>query len=233
MSDSVWPHRQQPTRLPCPWDSPGKNTGMGCHFLLQCMKVKVKSFSYVWLFTTPWTAAHQAPPFMGFSRQEYWSGVPLPSPEFTCYLTIDNMFLLISLPHATGQGTKTLALKKKLLRVQKSLLKTATNSGKPGGLSKTSVWKSQSKCSSHYEFGAGKKKTCLSSVVCKISLVSKRERFLRCYPLYHSIPHLSFYLMPFSSFQDHKSTETGLHSSFKETRGSLDFSYSTTKWTSW
>ena len=34
------PHRRQPTRLPCPWDSPGKNTGVGCHFLLQCMKVK-------------------------------------------------------------------------------------------------------------------------------------------------------------------------------------------------
>ena len=34
------PHRWQPTRLPCPWDSPGKNTGVGCHFLLQCMKVK-------------------------------------------------------------------------------------------------------------------------------------------------------------------------------------------------
>ena len=36
----VRPHRRQPTRLPCPWDSPGKNTGVGCHFLLQCMKVK-------------------------------------------------------------------------------------------------------------------------------------------------------------------------------------------------
>ena len=43
MSDSVWPHRRQPTRLPCPWDSPGKNTGVGCHFLLQCMKVKSES----------------------------------------------------------------------------------------------------------------------------------------------------------------------------------------------
>ena len=43
MSDSVRPHRQQPTRLPCPWDSPGKNTGVGCHFLLQCMKVKRES----------------------------------------------------------------------------------------------------------------------------------------------------------------------------------------------
>ena len=43
MSDSVWPHRRQPTRLPCPWDSPGKSTGVGCHFLLQCMKVKSES----------------------------------------------------------------------------------------------------------------------------------------------------------------------------------------------
>ena len=37
------PHRQQPTRLPCPWDSPGKNTGVGCHFLIQCRKVKSES----------------------------------------------------------------------------------------------------------------------------------------------------------------------------------------------
>ena len=43
MSDSVWPHRRQPTRLRGPWDSPGKNTGVGCHFLLQCMKVKSES----------------------------------------------------------------------------------------------------------------------------------------------------------------------------------------------
>ena len=43
-------------------------------------KVKVKSLSRVWLLATPWTAAHQAALFMGFSRQEHWSGVPLPSP---------------------------------------------------------------------------------------------------------------------------------------------------------
>ena len=75
-------HRQQPTRLPRPWDSPGKNTGVGCRFLLRCMKVKVevKSLSRVQLLETLWTAAYQAPPSMGFSRQEYWSGVPLPSP---------------------------------------------------------------------------------------------------------------------------------------------------------
>ena len=43
MSDSVRPQRRQPTRLPRPWDSPGKNTGVGCHFLLQYMKVKSES----------------------------------------------------------------------------------------------------------------------------------------------------------------------------------------------
>ena len=43
VSNSVQPHRRQPTRLPCPWDSPGKNTGVGCHFLLQQMKVKSES----------------------------------------------------------------------------------------------------------------------------------------------------------------------------------------------
>ena len=82
---TVRPQRRQPTRLPHPGDSPGKNTGVGCHFLLQCMKVKsesevkMKSLSRIRLLAAPWTAAYQAPPPMGFSRQEYWSGVPLPS----------------------------------------------------------------------------------------------------------------------------------------------------------
>ena len=83
VSDSVRPQRRQPTRLPCPWDSPGKNTGVGCHFLLQCVKVKVKLLSRVRPSGTPWTVAFQAPLSMGFSRQEYWSGVPLPSPELS------------------------------------------------------------------------------------------------------------------------------------------------------
>ena len=43
--------------------------------------MKVKSLSHVRLFVTPWTAAHEAPPSMAFARQEYWSGVPLPSPR--------------------------------------------------------------------------------------------------------------------------------------------------------
>ena len=74
-------HRRRPTRLPRPWDSPGKNTGGGCHFLLQCIKVKVKMLSHIRLLATPRTAAYQASPSMGFSRQEYWSGLPLPSPN--------------------------------------------------------------------------------------------------------------------------------------------------------
>ena len=91
VSNSVRPHRWQPTRLCHPWDSPGKNTGVGCHSFSNAWKwkVKVKSLSCVWLFTTPWTAAHQAPPSMGFSRQEYWSGVPLASPR-----VISNIFLI-------------------------------------------------------------------------------------------------------------------------------------------
>ena len=135
MSDSVRPQKWQPARLPRPWDSPGKNTGVGCHFLLQCMKVKGESevaqscptlgdtmdcsapgssvhgifqarvlewgaialsINYiVYAFThalwkvkvkmlvvqlcpilcNPWTVAWQAPLSMGFSRQEYWSGL--------------------------------------------------------------------------------------------------------------------------------------------------------------
>ena len=131
MSDSVRPRGLQPTRFLRPWDSPGKNTGVGCHLLLQCMKEKsesevtqscptlseprdcslpgfsvhgifqarvlawgatafsmnqgkleVKLLSRVRLFATPWTAAYQAPPSMGFSRQEHWSGLPLSSPNW-------------------------------------------------------------------------------------------------------------------------------------------------------
>ena len=83
VSNSVQPHRWQPTRLPLPWDSPGKNTGVGCHFLLQCIKAKSESevAQCVRPSATPWTAAFQAPPSMGLSRQEYWSRVPLPSPS--------------------------------------------------------------------------------------------------------------------------------------------------------
>ena len=103
MSDSVQPHRRQPTRLPRPWDSPGKNTGVGCHFLPQCMKVKseVKLFSRVRLLATPWTVAYQAPASMGFSRQEYWSGLQFPSPR-----DVPDPGIKPSFPHCRHPGSR-------------------------------------------------------------------------------------------------------------------------------
>ena len=91
------------TKLLCSWNPPGKNTGVGSHSLLQgifstqgsnlhllccrqtlyCLshyKGKVKLLSPVQLFAIPWTVGNQASPSMGFSRQEYWSGLPFPSP---------------------------------------------------------------------------------------------------------------------------------------------------------
>ena len=79
MSDSVRPHRRQPARLPVPgilqartleWVAISSSNAWK-------WKVRVKSLSWVRLLATPWTVAHQASPSMGFSRQEYWSGVPL------------------------------------------------------------------------------------------------------------------------------------------------------------
>ena len=67
--NSLQPHGLQHTRLPCPSLTARK------------WKVKVKSLSCVWLFATLWTVVHQASPSMGFSKQEYWSGLPFPSPE--------------------------------------------------------------------------------------------------------------------------------------------------------
>ena len=86
----MWPHRWQPIRLYCPWDSPGKNTGAGCISFSNAWKwkVKVKLLSRSRLLATPWTGAYQAPPPMGLSGQEYWSGVPLPS------LSVDTTFCL-------------------------------------------------------------------------------------------------------------------------------------------
>ena len=65
-------------------------------------KVRVKSLSRVWLLATPWTAAYQAPPSMGFSRQQYCSGVPLPSPMFS----LVSSFSTISCPVRKRQGEK-------------------------------------------------------------------------------------------------------------------------------
>ena len=67
-----------------PWNSPGQNNGVGSLSLLQGNPevnwTEVKSLSRVQLFVTPWTVGYQDPLSMGFSRQEYWSGLPFPSP---------------------------------------------------------------------------------------------------------------------------------------------------------
>ena len=86
MSNSVRPPRRQPTRLPRPWDSPGKNTGVGCHFLLQCMKGKIES-EVAQLCPTLSDPIDCSPPgssVHGIFQAEYWSGMPLPSLEYKC-----------------------------------------------------------------------------------------------------------------------------------------------------
>ena len=85
-------------------------------------KVKVKSLSRVRLLSTPWTAAYQAPPSMGFSRQEHWSGVPLPSPNNKAYYPpnhteFDQLSLSLTLPVCLGlrslPGHRTFSAKTK------------------------------------------------------------------------------------------------------------------------
>ena len=82
MSDSVRLHRQQPTRLPRPWDSPGKNTGLGCHFLLQCMKVRSESevAQLCPTLSDPMDCSLPGSSVHGIFQARVLEGVPLPSP---------------------------------------------------------------------------------------------------------------------------------------------------------
>ena len=77
MSDSVRPHRWSPTRLLCPWDSLGKNTGVGCHFLLQCMKVESEVAQLCPTLSNLMDYSLQAPPSMGFfqARVLEWGAI--------------------------------------------------------------------------------------------------------------------------------------------------------------
>ena len=88
MSDSVRPHRWQPTRLPCPWGSPGKNTGVGCHFFLQRMKVKSESevAQSCPTLSDPMDCSLPGSSVHGIFQAKYWSGLPLPSPEWLPYM---------------------------------------------------------------------------------------------------------------------------------------------------
>ena len=69
------PSRPSLPLWPCLLDHHGVRT-----WIIHLLSLRVKSLSHVWLFATPWTVAYQAPPSMGFSRQECWSGLPFPSP---------------------------------------------------------------------------------------------------------------------------------------------------------
>ena len=82
MSDSVRPQRWQPTRFSRPWDSPGRNTGVGCHFLLQCMKVKSESevAQSCLTFRDPKDCNLPGSSVHGIFPARDWSGLPLPSP---------------------------------------------------------------------------------------------------------------------------------------------------------
>ena len=90
MSDSVRPQRRQPTGSPIPGTLHARTLEWVAISFSSAWKwkVKVKLLSHVRLLVTPWTAAYQASPSMGFSRQECWSGVPLPSPHKSWISTI-------------------------------------------------------------------------------------------------------------------------------------------------
>src|SRR5574337_1085927 len=83
VSDSVQPHRWSPTRLLCPWDSPGKNTRVGCHFLLQCMQVKSKSevAQSCPTLSNPMDCSPPGSSFHGIFQARVLEWVPLPSPR--------------------------------------------------------------------------------------------------------------------------------------------------------
>ena len=90
--------------------------------------MKVKSFSHVHLLATPWTAAYQAAPSMGFSRQEYWSGVPFPSPE-----TLNRRFLTRFLPSSLQRPPILTITPKEEGFPDSSVSKESTcNAGDPG-----------------------------------------------------------------------------------------------------
>ena len=98
MSHSVWPHRRQPTRLPVPGILQSRTLERVAISFSNAWKwkVKVKSLSRVRPLVTPWTAAYQASLSVGFSRQEYWSGEPFPSPVYM-YTYITSIYSFIDI----------------------------------------------------------------------------------------------------------------------------------------
>ena len=123
MSDSVQPHRWQPTRLPCPWDSPGKNTGVGFHFLLQCMKVKSESevvqscptLSNPMDCTLPGSSIHG----ISQARVPEWVAI-----AFFAYQASDGIF------HKTGTNNFTICIEaQKTPQIAKAILRKKNGRG--------------------------------------------------------------------------------------------------------
>ena len=105
MSDSVRPHRRQPTRFRRPWDSPGKNTGVGCHFPLQCMKVKSES-EVAQLCPTPSDPKDCSPPGSSVhgifqARVLEWGAIAFSNYIPSSYLSYSWKFVLCSCLHPT------------------------------------------------------------------------------------------------------------------------------------
>ena len=104
MSDSVRSHGWQPTRLPCLWDSPGKNTAVGCHFLLQCMKVKSESevAQSCPTLCDPMDCSLPGSSTHGIFQARVWSGVLLPSSIYMSVLL--SQFVPSSPSHLVSTG---------------------------------------------------------------------------------------------------------------------------------
>ena len=117
MSDSVQPHRRQPIRLPRPRDPPGKNTGVGCHFLLQCMTVKSES-EVAQLCLTPSNPVDCSPPgssVHGIFQARVLEWVPLPSPHCMIYVYISLIHFILQ-QELTQHCKATLCMHAKLLQ---------------------------------------------------------------------------------------------------------------------
>ena len=99
MSNSVQPHRQQPTRPRHPWDSPGKNIGVGCHFLLQCMKMKSESevVQSCPTLRQPMDCSLPGSSIHGIFQARVLQWDPLPSPEWCTWATANLWWTLFHL----------------------------------------------------------------------------------------------------------------------------------------
>ena len=122
MSDSVRPHRWQPTRLPRPWDSPGKSTVVGCHFLLQCMKVKRESelAQFCPTLSDPMECSLPGSSIHGIFQARVLEWVPLPSPND--YLNkCKGIIISRSLDEAKWNSHLTLKCRKHYLHIKRLL----------------------------------------------------------------------------------------------------------------